>query len=167
MVVCVGCVSRLCVCCVLCVRVACVRWWCGCLWGCVYVSVLCCVVFTWWCGFGVHGSCVFVCVCISVGLSIKVSTCVCEDVCVYVCASVYIVLSLYVFRHFHRLHVVESNDQRDGNRCCPGFDGRLRRPSSCPNADDNFDGCEAHFRHDLHKAFLLDFSKIVEMTSSH
>ena len=41
---------------------------------------------------------------------------------------------------------VGSNDQWDGNPCCPGFDGRLRRPSSCPNADDNFDGCETNFK---------------------
>ena len=38
--------------------------------------------------------------------------------------------------------------------------------SSYPNADDNFDGCETHFMHDFHNASLLDFSNIVEMTSS-
>ena len=47
----------------------------------------------------------------------------------------------------------------------PSFDGGLRRPSSCPNADDNFDGCETNFKHDLHS--FLDFSNIVEKTSSH
>ena len=39
--------------------------------------------------------------------------------------------------------------------------------SSCPNEDDNFDGCETSSKHDLHNASLLDFSNIVEMTSSH
>ena len=38
---------------------------------------------------------------------------------------------------------------------------------SCPNADDNFDGCENNFKHDFHNASLLDFSNIVEMTSSY
>ena len=38
---------------------------------------------------------------------------------------------------------------------------------SCPNEDDNFDGCETNFKHDLRNASLLDFSDIVEMTSSH
>ena len=38
---------------------------------------------------------------------------------------------------------------------------------SCPNEDDNFDGCETNFKHDLHNASLLDFSDIVEMTSLH
>ena len=49
----------------------------------------------------------------------------------------------------------------------PVFDGRLRRPSSCANEDDNFDGCETNFKHDPHNASLLDFNNIVEMTSSH
>ena len=31
---------------------------------------------------------------------------------------------------------------------------------------DNFDG-ETNFKHDLHNASLMDFSNIVEMTSSH
>ena len=44
------------------------------------------------------------------------------------------------------------------------FDGRLRRPSSRPNEDDIFDGCETNFKRDLHNASLLDFSNIVEMT---
>ena len=38
---------------------------------------------------------------------------------------------------------------------------------SCPNEDYNFDGCEINFKHDLHNASLLNFSNIVEMTSSH
>ena len=60
---------------------------------------------------------------------------------------------------------VDSNDQCHGNQCCPGFDGRLHRPSSCYKADNNFDGCETNVKHDLHNVSLLDFSKIVEMTS--
>ena len=62
---------------------------------------------------------------------------------------------------------VGSNDQCGGKQCCPGSEGSLHGPFSCPNEDDNFDGCEANFKHDLHNASLLDFSNFVEMTSSH
>ena len=43
----------------------------------------------------------------------------------------------------------------------------VRCRPSCPNADNNFDGCETNFKHDLHNASLQDFSNIIEMTSSH
>ena len=94
---------------------------------------------------------------VHVDLDVDVSFYVDVYVCVNVFASVHVILSLHVFRQFHRLHFV----------CCPGFDGRLRRPSSWPSADYNFDGCETNFKHDLDNASFLDFSYIVEMTSSH
>ena len=54
-----------------------------------------------------------------------------------------------------------SNDQCHGNQCCPGFDGSLHRTFPCPNADDNFDGCETNFKYELYNASLLDFSNSV------
>ena len=87
--------------------------------------------------------------------------------CTCICFCVYDIVSSRSSPVPSLAFCVGSNDQRDGNRVCPGFDGRLRRPSSCPNEDDNFDGCETNFNHDLHNASPLDFSNIVEMTSSH
>ena len=43
-------------------------------------------------------------------------------------------------------HCEVSNDQCYGDQRCPGFDGRLYRPSSCHNADNNFDGCGNRFQ---------------------
>jgi hypothetical protein len=56
---------------------------------------------------------------------------------------------------------VGSNDACDGNQCCPGFEGSLHKTFPCPNADDNFDGCESGFKYDLYNASLLDFSNVV------
>ena len=55
---------------------------------------------------------------------------------------------------------VVSHDQCYGNQRCPSFDGRLRRPFSCPNAENNFDGCAKNFKHDLHNASFWDLSNI-------
>ena len=86
---------------------------------------------------------------------------------VYVCvnedASVYITLSLHVFRQFHRLQFVfgQMNNVTAidvvkvlSDVCA----GRLLLPTK---------GCETNFKHDSHNASLLDFSNIVEMASSH
>lgn len=56
---------------------------------------------------------------------------------------------------------VGSDDQCDGNECCPGFDGSLHKTFPCPNADDNFQGCETNIKYDLYNASLMDFSNVV------
>ena len=56
---------------------------------------------------------------------------------------------------------VRSIDNCGGNQCCPGFEGSLNKPFSCPNADDNFDRCETDFKDDHRSAFRLNFNNIV------
>ena len=44
-------------------------------------------------------------------------------------------------------------------QCCPGFDGSLRRPSSCPTQMNNFDGCEQNFKHEPSQCLSLGFQQ--------
>jgi len=55
---------------------------------------------------------------------------------------------------------VGSDQVCDGNVCCPGFNGSLGRTFPCPNADDNFAGCDTSFKYDLYNASLLQFGDV-------
>ena len=55
---------------------------------------------------------------------------------------------------------VGSDAECDGNVCCPGFNGSLGRTFPCPNADDDFDGCDTSFKYDLYNASLLHFGNV-------
>ena len=56
---------------------------------------------------------------------------------------------------------VGSNAVCDGNVCCSGYTESLNKSFPCPNADDDFDGCETNVKYDLWNASLLDFSHVV------
>jgi len=56
---------------------------------------------------------------------------------------------------------VGSEDECDGNVCCPGFNGSLGRTFPCPNADDDFDECDTIFKYDLFNASLFHFGNVL------
>ena len=89
--------------------------------------VLCCVVLC----------CVVLCVCGGVVLVFIGRVCVC--------------VSLHVLRQFHHSHFVQGQmiNVTAINDVPVLTDVRLRRPSSSPNAENNFDGCQPYRRDDF------------------